>query len=376
MSFLVPHRLRNVNGSRHDIEALSKLCSWSVDYHRTVRANPMRQNPPRWFLEKILRRMKADKHMSWNAAFKESLEEAKIDYNFMKTRGRKVIEQGIPQLSLFEGALAENTKEFMVTVDKNEHPSEAHLELIDDRLIFHGYLCHNNPRREGIIFTKTVGVGFCNFHTPPFDPILDIEDFHSVGIKLRTDGRDYSFIIEHWPERSKHPILFRGFIHLPRTPPGEWDYLEIPLEHFIPSKGAELVTMEDNYDITQCTSYGIDVMGDQGNFCLEVEWMRLFHEDFRYALERPKLQFIQALAALDIPYSDLFEMQETGRYNMPVYREMDRNTEQDPTELADRYRRMGYGTRDFDRLDESSRSYISDLIRWRNRRINDTINKL
>jgi len=376
MSFLVPHRLRNVNGSRHDIEALSKLCTWSVDYHRTVRANPMRSNPIGWYLEKMYRRMKADKHMSWTRAFKESWAEAKSDYNFMNSRGRYIIEQGIPQLSLFEGALAENTNEFIVTHDKNEHPSEAYLELIDDRLIFHGYLCHNNPRREGIIFTKHVGVGFCNFHTPPFDPVLDFEDFHTVALKLRTDGRDYSFIIEHWPWRAKKPVLFRGIIHLPRTPPGEWDYIEIPLEHFVPSEGSSLVAMDEHFDITQCTSYGMDVIGDQGHFCLEVEWIRMFSEEHRYALERPKLQFIQALAALDIPYSELWKMQECGEYKQPVLREMFRDTEKDPSELADRMRRMGYGTKEFDKLDEGQQSYIADLIRWRNRRIEETINKM
>jgi len=228
---------------------------------------------------------------------------------------------------------------------------------------------------------KTTGVGYCNFHTPPFDPVLDIEDFHSVGIKLRTDGRDYSFIIEHWPERAKSPVLFRGIIHLPQTPPGEWDYIEIPLAHFIPSMGNSLVEMQEQFDITQVTSYGMDVMGDNGNFCIEVEWIRLFHEDFRHVLERPKLQFVQALAALDIPYSELVNMQETGNYKTPVMREMFRDTEKDPSELADRMRRMGYGRRDYDKLADNcggaiSQAYISDLIRWRNRRINETIDKM
>jgi len=107
----------------------------------------------------------------------------------------------------------------------------------------------------------------------------------------------------------------------------------------IPSKGASLIPAGDDYDVNKVFSWGVDVVGGKGEYWLEIEWVRVFNEDYRVCLENHNIEFVQVLNAIDIPEEEFALMLESGRYQRPVYREKWRDTSLDPTEFDDRVKK-------------------------------------
>jgi len=289
---------------------IKQLRKWTRDYHRIQEAKWIKESPlsPNVISEKFCRSVRNNHRISLGGAFAEALKRCGQDVWWVSQGGGKIIRDGVPQISLQEFSELEDLKDFFVVTDKKsiiEDRSEAEATLTTDRLIFEGYLQHSGAeylpfqaRPEG------EAVGYATICTKKFDPVLDLSEYFSICLKLRTDGRPYFFTMETY--YSNQPIMYQGIIRLPPPPTDDhWDILEIPLHHFIPMFNGSFIAHTPNLNICHVHSFGLAAVGMQGAFRCEVQWIRAFRDDYRYDIQDPTDEPIQVLDTLGMSYDEL-----------------------------------------------------------------------
>lgn len=259
-------------------------------------------------------------------SFKRAWQQIKNDYRYVfKQGGGEILRQDSPpQISIMEFTAEDQLQTalgsfginhtlfsdwFVVSDNKREACDRSHVtaDIVDDRMIFKGFLMHSGIEmgHRTRNFCKD-WVGFANVVSNEFDPEWDLGRYHSIGIKLRTDGRPYFLGLECL-NRNKF-FLFNGLIQLPATPKGEWDYYEIPLHHFRPFSNGEFVSGESWHKVRYVRSIGIQAVGSIGEFHLEVQWIRAFRDDARFDLEDEEIVFIQDLDGMGLYERDLLNI--------------------------------------------------------------------
>ncbi|ETO12419.1 hypothetical protein RFI_24957 [Reticulomyxa filosa] len=195
---------------------------------------------------------------------------------------------------------------FVVVDNKKEtkDQSTAKARIIGDRLVFEGFL-HHSGLEFGHRLRHKVNehIGFCNLVSHEFIPEWDLRPYGSVALKLRTDGRPYLLVLECSAMNTIYQMA--GVIHLPPTPDKEWDYYEIPMDHFRPFDRGEFVHGEKWMNTKWLRGIGIMAIGKTGPFHLEVKWIRAFSNEARFDVEDEEMLFIQDLDAMGLSQSEL-----------------------------------------------------------------------
>lgn len=331
---------------------IKQVRKWTRDYHRIQEAKWIREGPlnPGVLAEKFCRAIQNNHRISLGGALSEAVSRLGHDVWWVAKGGGKIIRDGVPQISLQEFTELEDLKDFFVVTDKKsiiEDRSEAEATLTPDRLIFEGYLQHSGS--EYLPFQRRPegdAVGYATICTKKFDPPLDLDEFFSIALKIRTDGRPYFLTLE--TAVNDAPVMYQGIIRLPPPPTDDhWDILEIPLHHFIPCYNGTFVGHTPNLNITRAYSFGLAAVGMQGPFRCEVQWIRGWRDDFRYDLADPTDEPIQCLDTLGMSYDELrsfYKMQHAMWHprQSSLDEEEEADWEHEFDELTPQYRRNNY----------------------------------
>lgn len=314
---LAKHLGPTITKLTRDTAAFDQLKHWTKVYHRSRSAQWIKKAPLKvvWreYPDKIFRNLKYNKKrglpMALKQCFKDAWQETKDDIKWVKNGGGKILRDGVPQIMLQDGLNPRELKDWYVTVDKvdPEDCSEAETCMTEGVMVFQGFLNHSAADViDKVRGDHKDGVGYAVTHTKIFDPHLDLSNFYSIALKFRTDGRPYFLSLECYV--GDVGLLFQGIIRLPPTPEGEWDRLEIPLHHFVPSLNGNFIPLQTNMDVTQCHSFGISAIGSSGEFRLDIGWIRAFRRDARYDIEDPEAPFMQVLDTLGLDESQMADM--------------------------------------------------------------------
>jgi len=335
------------------IRCRQQLFDWTQMYHRGRHAHWIKRNPisPFNVYRKMWTIFGEDRSATWGKAWRRAFVECYEDMQWVRAGGGKIMREGVPQFNLADFSVVDTLDDWFMVTDKKgqiEDRSEAQAWIEDGRMIFTGFLQHSNPELGHHQRSPDArAVGYCNIHTKQFNPVLDLQNFFSIGIKFRSDGRVYMFTVETYvgPE---NPIHFQGFIRLPPTPEGEWDYIEIPLHHMIPTFFGEFCMYQVGMDPRFCYSFAMQPVGKSGEFRCEVGWIRALRYDARYVMEEEDVEFMQMLDTLGLP---LFEVQNLyrGGLNAINIANLDYDSDGEPN--------VGMGPKpliDYDDLDKAS----------------------
>jgi len=307
--------LRRMTQQERLVRCKQQLYDWTQMYHRGRHAAWIKQNPINPFViyNKVWKIFGEDRSATWGKSFRRSCSEWVDDIKWVRDGGGTILRDGVPQFNLCDFSMVDNLDDWFLTTDKKEQVedrSEGQAWIEDGGLVFSGYLHHANPHLgHNQRSPDSRGVGYCNLHTKNFNPFLDLSNYFSLGIKFRSDGRVYLLSLETFigPE---NPIHFQGILRLPPTPLGEWDYIEIPFHHFIPTFQGEVINFSAGMDPRFVYSYGIQPVGASGEFRCEVAWVRVNRYDARYVMEEEQTEYMQILDTLGLP---LFELQNLFR---------------------------------------------------------------
>lgn len=249
------------------------------------------------------------------------------DYKFVfgkNNGGGQVLRYGYPpQISLQEftshdqfecalgsfGAMHSLFSDWFIAIDNKREDcdkSYGKAQIINDRLIFDGFLIHScvemgHRTRNGL---KDF-IGFVNLVSHEFEPEIDLLNYYSIGIKLRSDGRPYLLGLECL-NRNKF-VVFNGIISIAPTPEDEWDYYEIPLHHFRPYDNGEFIQGEQWMKVRYLRSLAIQAIGSTGSFKLEIAWIRAMSFNARFDINDEDISFIQDIDALGLYKEDLLK---------------------------------------------------------------------
>eukprot|EP01083_Nonionella_stella_P063494 164982_1 len=250
------------------------------------------------------------------------------DYKFVFSGGGgEVLRRGYPpQMSLQEfncadqfecsqgrfGAMHSLFSDWFVAIDNKREAcdrSYGSAVIVDDRLIFCGFLIHSCVEMAHRTRVKAPSarefVGFVNLVSHEFEPEWDLGAYYSIGLKLRSDGRPYLLGLECLC-RNRF-IVFNGIISIAPTPDGDWDYYEIPLHHFRPYDNGEFIAGFNWMHVRYVRSIAIQAIGCTGAFNLEVQWIRAMAFEARFDVEDEDVTFIQDIDALGIYKEDLLK---------------------------------------------------------------------
>lgn len=133
--------------------------------------------------------------------------------------------------------------------------------------------------------TNTRGGGFSSIRSGRL--ALDLSSFHGVRVRVRGDGRRYTWRLTTDARYYGRPIAYWADFE---TTAGEWQYVDIPFSRFVPRfRGAELAGPSlDSGDIT-----GMGLMiydGADGEFSLELDRVQAFPEAPSFSLEQARWQ--------------------------------------------------------------------------------------
>ena len=247
------------------------------------------------------------------------------DYKWVyKYGGGEILRYGYPpQLSIQEfnindqfetamgsfGDMHSLFSDWFIAIDnkrENCDKSYGKAQIINDRLIFNGFLIHScieMGHRTRNCFRDFVG--FVNLISHEFEPELDLLNYYSIGIKLRSDGRPYLLGLECLNRNKLH--IFNGIISIAPTPENEWDYYEIPLHHFRPYDNGQFIEGETWMKVRYVRSIGIQAIGATGSFNLEIAWIRAMSFNARFDIQDENITFIQDIDALGLYKEDLLK---------------------------------------------------------------------
>jgi len=312
--------LRRMSPEERLLQCRQQIFDWTASYHRARHAHWIKRNPmnPFIFYNKMWNIFGEDRTMTWGRAFRQSIQDVADDIKWVKEGGGNILRDGVPQFNLCDFGMVDNLDDWFLTTDKKdqlEDRSEGQAWIEEERLVFTGFLHHSNPQMGHRQRSPDArAVGYVNLHTKNFNPFLDLSSYFSIGLKFRSDGRVYMFTVETFPT-PESPIHFQGLIRLPPTPAGEWDYIEIPFHHMIPTFQGEIVNNCRGMDPRFVYSFALQPVGASGEFRCELAWARALRYDARYVMEDDTVEFMQVLDTLGLP---LFELQNLFRGGVNV----------------------------------------------------------
>eukprot|EP00494_Astrolonche_serrata_P029547 UN29814 len=141
-----------------------------------------------------------DRSATMGKAFRRACSECLDDVKWIKDGGGKILRDATPQLSLADFEMTDNLDDWFLTTDKKnqiEDRSEAQAWVENGALIFSGFLHHSSPElAHNQRHPDARGVGYANLHTKMFNPILDLSNYWSIGMKFRSDGRCYFLLLK------------------------------------------------------------------------------------------------------------------------------------------------------------------------------------
>lgn len=242
------------------------------------------------------------------------------------TEVHDIIENGFPQVNLADFSDPEEFENFRTVCDRKpdkEDSSEVEFEPREGHAIMHGWYETGAISREiqpqhhqvmGTMSDLDV-VGYSAAVRYGWDPPIDITNFHSIMLKLRTDGRCYFMALKPYSVSQEKGRMFQTIIRLPKTADGEWDYLEIPLAQFLPWDTGRFMPVESYGDdiVKHVDNFGFSCVGGSGPFELELGWVRLCRKDSRFVAEDPDAKVYQLLDTLEMTedqYQHLFIYQD------------------------------------------------------------------
>ena len=131
--------------------------------------------------------------------------------------------------------------------------SRGNLEITDEKLVFTGS-------------TNTNGGGFSSIRSKRLR--LNFGDHEKLRIKLRGDGREYTFRVNS----SRTPVSYWSKF---QTTANQWEEIELPFSSFWPNwRGRKL--NQPAISPSEITALGIMIYdGQDGPFRLEVDWIKV-----------------------------------------------------------------------------------------------------